>query len=89
MIAQTRQEKAQDLDSISWRSNTLPLKNAKLATAILAAQETAGELITLGATTEAKLEQFDKVLQAFAEAEKVVKKVIKEDAVSQLALFVR
>lgn len=82
LIAQTRQEKAQDLESIQWRSKVLPLKNPKLATAILAAQETATELNNMqGATSEAKLEQFDKVLQAYTEAEKHVKKALKEDAV--------
>ncbi|KAG0274442.1 signal recognition particle subunit srp68 [Linnemannia exigua] len=83
LIAQTRQEKAQDLESIHWRSKVLPLKNPKLATAILAAQETAGELNNLqGATSEAKMEHFDKVLQAYAEAEKHVKKALKEDAIA-------
>ncbi|KAF9341572.1 signal recognition particle subunit srp68 [Linnemannia elongata] len=83
LIAQTRQEKAQDLESIQWRSKVLPLKNPKLATAILAAQETAAELNNLqGAASEAKLEQFDKVLQAYAEVEKHVKKALKEDAVA-------
>ncbi|KAK3816919.1 MAG: hypothetical protein JOS17DRAFT_838631 [Linnemannia elongata] len=83
LIAQTRQEKAQDLESIQWRSKVLPLKNPKLATAILAAQETAAELNNLqGATSEAKLDQFDKVLQAYSEAEKHVKKALKEDAVA-------
>ncbi|KAF9997663.1 signal recognition particle subunit srp68 [Entomortierella chlamydospora] len=83
LIAKTRQAKAQDLESISWRSKTLPLRNAKLATAILAAQETAAELEALEkATTEVKLEQFDKVLQAYAEADKYVKKALKEDAIA-------
>ncbi|KAF9933910.1 signal recognition particle subunit srp68 [Linnemannia zychae] len=83
LITQNRQEKAQDLESIQWRSKTLPLKHPKLATAILAAQETVSELNGLQtATSEAKLEQFDKVLQAYAEAEKHVKKALKEDAVA-------
>lgn len=84
LIAQTRQEKAQDLESIHWRSKVLPLKNPKLATAILAAQETAAELDNnlKGATSEVKLEHFDKVLQAYAEAEKHVKKALKEDAIA-------
>ncbi|KAG0364215.1 hypothetical protein BC939DRAFT_466896 [Gamsiella multidivaricata] len=83
LITQTQQAKAQDLESISWRSRTLPLRNAKLATAILAAQETASRLKnTDGASTEAKLEQFDKVLQAYAEAEKCAAKALKEDAIA-------
>ncbi|KAG0207177.1 signal recognition particle subunit srp68 [Mortierella sp. GBA30] len=83
LISQTRQEKAQDLESITWRSKTLPLKNAKVATAILAAQETATESCNLeGLPSEAKLEHFDKVLQAYAEAEKHVKKALKEDAIA-------
>jgi len=83
LITQTRQAKAQDLKSISWRSKTLPLRNAKLATAILAAQDAAAELSELSeSTSEVKLEQFDKVLQAYAEAEKHVTKALKEDAVS-------
>lgn len=87
LITQTRQAKAQDLQSISWRSNTLPIRNSKLATAILAAQDSAAELDSLNsASTEVKLEQFDKVLQAYAEAEKYVKKALKEDAVSDQTL---
>ncbi|KAG0318187.1 signal recognition particle subunit srp68 [Dissophora globulifera] len=83
LIAQTRQAKAQDLESISWRSKTLPLRNAKLATAILSAQEIAAEMKSQeGSTTEAKLEQFDKVLQSYAEAEKCVKSALKEDAIA-------
>ncbi|KAF8930021.1 hypothetical protein EDD21DRAFT_368526 [Dissophora ornata] len=83
LIARTRQAKAQDLESLNWRSRTLPLRNAKLATAILAAQETAAELKNMtGANTEVKLEQFDRVLQAYAEAEKCVAKALKEDAIA-------
>ncbi|KAG0246837.1 hypothetical protein B0O80DRAFT_499200 [Mortierella sp. GBAus27b] len=83
LISQTRQAKAQDLKSISWRSQTLPLRNAKLATTIVAAQEAAAELNKLdGSSSEAKLEQFDKVLQAYAEAEKHVTKALKEDAIA-------
>ncbi|KAF9433553.1 signal recognition particle subunit srp68, partial [Entomortierella beljakovae] len=83
LIAQTRQAKAQDLQSISWRSNALPIRNPKLATSILAAQDAATELDSLSsASTEVKLEQFDKVLQAYAEAEKFVKKALKEDAIA-------
>ncbi|KAI9237373.1 MAG: hypothetical protein BYD32DRAFT_461617 [Podila humilis] len=80
LIAQTRKEKAQDLQSLNWRSKTLPLKNAKLATAILAAQETASQLASAQGSTESKQELFDKVLQAYAEADKQVKKALKEDA---------
>ncbi|KAF9943545.1 hypothetical protein BGZ65_000801, partial [Modicella reniformis] len=88
LIVQTRQAKAQDLKSITWRSKTLPLRNAKLATAILAAQDAAAELSRLdGSTSEIKLEQFDKVLQAYAEAEKHVTKALKEDAVMILHDF--
>lgn len=88
LISQTRQEKAQDVKSIHWRSKTLPLKNAKLATAILAAQETAAEINSLEASTsEAKMEYFDRVLQAYTEAEKHVKKALKEDAVSRDGTF--
>ncbi|CAO3563746.1 unnamed protein product [Mortierella alpina] len=83
LISQTRQERAQEVESIHWRSQTLPLKNAKLATAILAAQETAAENNGLEASTsEARMEHFDKVLQAFTEAEKHVKKALKEDAIA-------
>ncbi|KAG9320402.1 hypothetical protein KVV02_005220 [Mortierella alpina] len=83
LISQTRQEKAQDVESIHWRSKTLRLKNAKLATAILAAQETAAEINNLEASTsEARMEHFDKVLQAYTEAEKHVKKALKEDAIA-------
>ncbi|KAF9581889.1 signal recognition particle subunit srp68 [Lunasporangiospora selenospora] len=79
LIAKTREERAQDVSSITWRSKTLPLKNAKLATAIIAAQETAAELNNASRTTDEKLEQYDKILQAYAAAEKQVKKAIKED----------
>ncbi|KAF9897255.1 signal recognition particle subunit srp68, partial [Lobosporangium transversale] len=83
LIGQTRQARAQDLHSITWRSKQLPLKDPKLATAILKAQETAAELSHVeGASKEAKLEKFDKVLQAYAEAEKHIKKALKEDAVA-------
>ncbi|KAI1298295.1 signal recognition particle subunit srp68 [Mortierella claussenii] len=83
LIDQTRKARAQDLESISWRSKTLPLRNSKLAKAILAAQETASELNhTEGESKEAQLELFDKVLQAYAEAEKHVKKALKEDAIA-------
>ncbi|KAF9284063.1 signal recognition particle subunit srp68 [Mortierella antarctica] len=82
LIAQTRKEKAQDLQSLNWRSKSLPLKNAKLATAILAAQETASQLASTHGSTESKQELFDKVLQACAEADKQVKKALKEDAVA-------
>ncbi|KAG0083607.1 signal recognition particle subunit srp68 [Podila epicladia] len=82
LIAQTRKEKAQDLQSLNWRSKSLPLKNAKLATAILAAQETASQLASTHGSTESKQELFDKVLQAYAEADKQVKKALKEDAVA-------
>ncbi|KAG0332628.1 signal recognition particle subunit srp68 [Podila horticola] len=82
LIAQTRKEKAQDLQSLNWRSKSLPLKNAKLATAILAAQETASQLASTHGSTESKQELFDKVLQAYSEADKQVKKALKEDAVA-------
>ncbi|KAF9559619.1 signal recognition particle subunit srp68 [Mortierella alpina] len=83
LISQTRQERAQAVESIHWRSKTLSLKNAKLATAILAAQETAAEINSLEASTsETRMEHFDKVLQAYTEAEKHVKKALKEDAIA-------
>ncbi|KAG0017935.1 signal recognition particle subunit srp68 [Podila clonocystis] len=82
LIAQTRKEKAQDLQSLNWRSKSLPLKNAKLATAILGAQETASQLASAQGSTESKQELFDKVLQAYSEADKQVKKALKEDAVA-------
>ncbi|KAG0027539.1 signal recognition particle subunit srp68 [Podila clonocystis] len=82
LIAQTRKEKAQDLQSLNWRSKSLPLKNAKLATAILAAQETASQLASAHGSTESTQELFDKVLQAYSEADKQVKKALKEDAVA-------
>ncbi|KAG0229753.1 signal recognition particle subunit srp68 [Actinomortierella wolfii] len=81
LIAQTRQEKASEVDSIEWRDKKIPLRNPKLASAIVSAQETAKELVN-AETTDAKMEAFDKILQAYAEADKLVKKALKEDAIA-------
>ncbi|KAF9161771.1 signal recognition particle subunit srp68 [Actinomortierella ambigua] len=81
LIAQTRQEKALEVDSITWRDRKIPLRNAKIASAIVSAQETAKEVAT-AETTDAKMEAFDKILQAYAEADKLVKKALKEDAIA-------
>lgn len=57
------------------------MKNADLAVAILRAQEVTNELEEQTSDTEGQLELYDKVLEAYAEAEKVAKKAVKDDEV--------
>ncbi|RUS23340.1 hypothetical protein BC937DRAFT_86974 [Endogone sp. FLAS-F59071] len=78
-LAQTRQQRAESLTSITWRGRTVSLKNADLAVAILRAQEVTNELEERTSDTESQLELYDKVLEAYAEAEKVAKKAVKDD----------
>ncbi|KAH8556197.1 hypothetical protein BGW37DRAFT_471473 [Umbelopsis sp. PMI_123] len=73
VAAQSRQKRAQEMTSISWRHKTVELRNAELAVSILKAQETAqGE-------SGSEVDRFDEVLSAWAEAEKAAKNAIKED----------
>ncbi|RUP49648.1 hypothetical protein BC936DRAFT_141929 [Jimgerdemannia flammicorona] len=80
VLAQTRQQRAESLTSITWRGRTVSLKNPDLAVAILKAQEVSTELEERAAeTAEGQLELYDKVLEAYAEAEKIAKKSVKDD----------
>ncbi|KAJ2963429.1 hypothetical protein NQZ79_g1551 [Umbelopsis isabellina] len=73
VAAQSRQRRAQEMTSISWRHKTVELRNENLAVSILKAQET-------GQDDSAKdVDRFDEVLAVWAEAEKAAKKAIKDD----------
>ncbi|CAG8689532.1 13146_t:CDS:2, partial [Acaulospora morrowiae] len=82
VLAQTRQEKAASLTSISWRDRTVPLRNADLAVCILKAREATTDLENASdADAEAtKMEMFDKLLEAYGDAERFAKNAVKEDA---------
>lgn len=73
VATQSRQKRAQEMTSISWRHKTVELRNENLAVSILKAQET-------GQDDSAKdVDRFDEVLAVWAEAEKAAKKAIKDD----------
>ncbi|CAG8464890.1 5137_t:CDS:10 [Funneliformis caledonium] len=83
VLAQTRQEKAATLTSISWRDRVVPLKNADLAICILRAREATANLENASDTdTEeaTKMELFDLLLEAYGDAERFAKNAVKEDA---------
>ncbi|GET01708.1 signal recognition particle subunit SRP68-like [Rhizophagus clarus] len=83
VLAQTRQEKAAALTSISWRGRVVPLKNADLAICILRAREATTNLENASdanAEEATKMELFDFLLEAYGDAEKFAKNAVKEDA---------
>ncbi|PKC00576.1 hypothetical protein RhiirA5_505109, partial [Rhizophagus irregularis] len=83
VLAQTRQEKAAALTSISWRGRVVPLKNADLAICILRAREATTNLENASdanAEEATKMELFDLLLEAYGDAEKFTKNAVKEDA---------
>ncbi|CAG8514462.1 7591_t:CDS:10 [Ambispora gerdemannii] len=83
VLSQKRPEKEALLTSITWKNRIVPLRNADLALCILRAQEATLKLEksdSAGAEESAKMELFDKVLEAYGDAERVAKTAIKEDA---------
>jgi len=85
VLSQSRREKAASLTSISWRNRVVPLKNADMAVCILRAQEVTKDLENApeSADDTARIELFDKVLEAYGDAERVAKNAVKEDSVRQ------
>ncbi|CAG8619265.1 38406_t:CDS:10 [Gigaspora margarita] len=82
VLAQTRQEKAASLTSITWRGHTVPLRNADLAICILKAQDATTNLENASdADVEeaTKMEMFDSLLEAYGDAERFAKNAVKED----------
>lgn len=73
VAAHSRQKRAQEMTSISWRHKTVELRNEGLAVSILKAQETAQD------DSGNEVDRFDQVLSAWAEAEKAAKQAVKED----------
>ncbi|CAG8467691.1 16751_t:CDS:2, partial [Acaulospora colombiana] len=83
VLAQSRQEKAASLTSISWRGRIVPLRNANLAICILKAREATTDLENASdadAEEATKMEMFDKLLEAYGDAERFAKNAVKEDA---------
>ncbi|CAG8439666.1 7635_t:CDS:10 [Scutellospora calospora] len=82
VLAQTRQEKAASLTSITWRDRTVPLRNAELAICILKAKDATTNLENASdADVEeaTKMEMFDSLLEAYGDAERFAKNAVKED----------
>ncbi|ORX81532.1 hypothetical protein K493DRAFT_411954 [Basidiobolus meristosporus CBS 931.73] len=75
---ETRQKQVEDLSSIEWRNNTIPVKNADLAVAILKIQDS--DLDLDSNNDEMVLESFDKTLALYKDTEKLCQKIIKDDA---------
>jgi len=81
------------MDSISWLSRKLPIRNTKLAEAIISADELGSEIdryksgqITSSSEInsdliETELNLYDKVLAAYASAESIAKSDVKEHEV--------
>ncbi|CAG8715630.1 14644_t:CDS:2, partial [Ambispora leptoticha] len=83
VLSQKRPEKEALLTSITWKDRIVPLKNPDLALHILRAQEATLKLEKSDNAGEStKMELFDKVLEAYGDAERVAKTAIKEDAVA-------
>lgn len=72
-----RKEKAQALAHMTWRNEQFNIKNPQLADAIVKAQATTSS--SLQDHSKSVIEQFDQVLSDWADAEKRIKKLLKED----------
>ncbi|KAI9301802.1 hypothetical protein BJ944DRAFT_257393 [Cunninghamella echinulata] len=73
-----RKEKAQALAHMTWRNEQFNIKNPQLADAIVKAQATTSSSLQ-DHHTKSVIEQFDQVLSDWADAEKRIKKLLKED----------
>ncbi|CAO3629335.1 unnamed protein product [Cunninghamella blakesleeana] len=74
-----RKEKAQALAHMTWRHEQFSIKNTDLADAIVKAQTTTSSSLENNNNHSSIVEQFDQVLSDWTDAEKRIKKLLKED----------
>ena len=81
MIAQTRDKEAAGMTEVSWRGHTVPVKNEKVRSFILHAQQSAREL-DRAETLDSKLTLYDNLLMECKDALQAIKDELKGDTVS-------
>lgn len=87
VIAQTRDKEASAMTEVSWRGHTVPVKNEKVRSFILHAQQSARELDRAD-TLDSKLTLYDNLLMECKDALQAIKDELKGDTVSLCHLFV-
>lgn len=81
IIAQTRDKEAAAMTEVSWRGHTVPVKNEKVRSFILHAQQSARELERAD-TVDSKLTLYDNLLMECKDALQAIKDELKGDTVS-------
>ncbi|KAM7429566.1 signal recognition particle subunit srp68 [Porites harrisoni] len=81
VIAQTRDKEAASMTEVSWRGRTVPVKNEKVRSFILHAQQSAREL-DRAETLDSKLTLYDDLLMECKDALQAIKDELKVDTVS-------
>ena len=81
IIAQTRDKEAAAMTEVSWRGHTVPVKNEKVRSFILHAQQSARELERAD-TLDSKLTLYDNLLMECKDALQAIKDELKGDTVS-------
>lgn len=88
VIAQTRDKEAASMTEVSWRGRTVPVKNEKVRSFILHAQQSAREL-DRAETLDSKLTLYDDLLMECKDALQAVKDELKGDTVSSDCLLLK
>lgn len=81
IIAQTRDKEAAAMTEVNWRGHTVPVKNEKVRSFILHAQQSARELERAD-TLDSKLTLYDNLLMECKDALQAIKDELKGDTVS-------
>lgn len=88
VIAQTRDKEAASMTEVSWRGRTVPVKNEKVRSFILHAQQSAREL-DRAETLDSKLTLYDDLLMECKDALQAIKDELKVDTVSSDFLLLK
>ena len=80
MLAQSREQQAEMMKEITWRGQTIPVKNEKVRVFILQSQESSRE-IERAESFEQKMELFDSLLMACKDVQQIIKDELKTDGV--------
>lgn len=81
IISQTRDKEAAAMTEVSWRGHTVPVKNEKVRSFILHAQQSARELERAD-TLDSKLTLYDNLLMECKDVLQAIKDELKGDTVS-------
>ncbi|XP_062507842.1 signal recognition particle subunit SRP68-like [Corticium candelabrum] len=78
VLAQSREQQAEMMKEITWRGQTIPVKNEKVRVFILQSQESSRE-IERAESFEQKMELFDSLLMACKDVQQIIKDELKTD----------